>query len=58
MYAAQAIEFRRPQKCSDIIEENHAIIRNKVKKLEEDRLLKDDINAMINLVNERAFRVK
>ncbi|MFK5880466.1 MAG: histidine ammonia-lyase [Flavobacteriaceae bacterium] len=58
MYAAQAIEFRRPEKCSDIIEENHAIIRNKVEKLEEDRLLKDDINAMITLVNERAFRVK
>ena len=36
---------------------NHAIIRNKVDKLEDDRLLKDDINAMIKLVNERAFRV-
>ena len=58
MYAAQAIEFRRPEKCSEIIEENHAIIRNKVNKLEDDRLLKDDINAMITLVNERAFRVK
>ena len=58
MYAAQAIEFRRPEKCSDIIEENHAIIRNKVDKLEEDRLLKDDINAMIELVSNREFRVK
>jgi histidine ammonia-lyase len=57
MYAAQAIEFRRPNKCSEIIEENHAIIRNHVKKLEEDRLLKDDINAMIELVRERAFVV-
>jgi len=57
MYAAQAIEFRRPEKCSDIIEENHAIIRSKVDKLEDDRLLKDDINAMVNLVNERAFKV-
>ncbi|MDC9722763.1 MAG: histidine ammonia-lyase [Urechidicola sp.] len=58
MYAAQAIEFRRPEKCSIIIEENHAIIRNKVDKLEDDRLLKDDINAMVQLVSERAFRVQ
>ncbi|MCP4587045.1 histidine ammonia-lyase, partial [Pseudoalteromonas sp.] len=32
MYAAQAIEFRRPNKCSDIIEENFALIRSKVAK--------------------------
>jgi len=58
MYAAQAIEFRRPQTLSDIVEENHAIIRKKVDKLEEDRILKDDINAMIQLVENRVFTVK
>ena len=58
MYAAQAIEFRRPQTLSKIIEENFSIIREKVDKLEEDRILKDDINAMIKLVNNRKFRVK
>ncbi|MBE0353213.1 histidine ammonia-lyase [Pseudoalteromonas lipolytica] len=57
MYAAQAIEFRRPNKCSDIIEENFAIIRNKVAKLEEDRLLKPDIDAMVTLVKSQAFKV-
>jgi histidine ammonia-lyase len=57
MYAAQAIEFRRPNKCSDLIEENHAIIRAKVAKLEEDRLLKPDIDAMIKLVRTQAFHV-
>ncbi len=57
MYAAQAIEFRRPNKCSDIIEKNFAIIRAKVAKLEEDRLLKPDIDAMIKLVKSRAFSV-
>ena len=57
MYAAQAIEFRRPNKCSDIIEENVAIIRNKVAKLEEDRLLKPDIDAMVTLVKSQAFKV-
>ncbi len=58
MYAAQAIEFRRPLHCSEIIEKNHAIIRTKVAKLEEDRLLKGDIYAMINLVKNRTFIVK
>lgn len=57
MYAAQAIEFRRPNKVSDILEENFAIIRNKVKKLEEDRLLKDDIYTMIDLVKKRKLKV-
>jgi histidine ammonia-lyase len=58
MYAAQAIEFRRPNKCSDIIELNHQVIRAKVAKLEEDRLLKPDIDAMIKLVQSQAFTVK
>lgn len=58
MYASQAIEFRRPLKCSEIVEKNHEIIRKTVAKLEEDRLLKDDINALITLVNTRAFKVK
>jgi histidine ammonia-lyase len=57
MYAAQAMEFRRPNKCSDIIEQNFAIIRSKVAKLEEDRLLKPDIDAMVELVKSQAFIV-
>lgn len=57
MYAAQAIEFRRPNKCSDIIEQNLKVIRAKVAKLEEDRLLKPDIDAMITLVKTQAFTV-
>jgi histidine ammonia-lyase len=57
MYAAQAIEFRRPNKCSDIIEQNFQVIRAKVAKLEEDRLLKPDIDAMIALVKSQAFTV-
>ena len=57
MYAAQAIEFRRPNTCSDIIEENFNLIRKQVAKLEEDRLLKPDIDAMIELVKSQAFTV-
>ena len=55
LYAAQAIEFRRPLKCSAILEENLGIIRSKVPKLQEDRLIKKDIDAMISLVEQRAF---
>lgn len=57
MYAAQAIDFRRPNKCSEIIEQNFNVIRAKVDKLEEDRLLKPDIDAIIALVKSQAFNV-
>jgi len=58
MYAAQALEFRRPNTFSDIIEKNHKIIRDKVDKLEEDRILKDDINKMILLVKDQLLVVR
>ena len=57
MYAAQAIDFRRPLKSSEIIELNHEIIRNKVAHLTQDRPLKDDIDAMITLVQDRTLMV-
>ncbi|TQF70645.1 histidine ammonia-lyase [Pseudoalteromonas luteoviolacea] len=57
MYAAQAVDFRRPNTCSEIIEQNHALIRTKVAKLEEDRLLKPDIDAMVEFVKSQAFTV-
>ena len=58
MYAAQALEFRRPNTFSPVIEKNFSIIREKVAKLEEDRILKEDINAMITMVKNRAIIVK
>ncbi len=57
MYAAQALEFRRPNTFSKIIEANFKIIRNKVAKLEEDRILKDDINTLIAMVKDEVFIV-
>ncbi|MEN3324310.1 histidine ammonia-lyase [Mariniflexile soesokkakense] len=57
MYAAQAMEFRRPNTFSDIIEKNFRMVRRKVAKLEEDRLLKNDIDALVTLVRNRAFIV-
>jgi len=58
MYAAQALEFRGSHKCSAIIEKNHRLIRSKVRKLEEDRLLKNDIHSMIKMVTNQSFTVK
>ena len=58
MYAAQALEFRRPLKFSAIVEENFSLIRSQVKKLEEDRVLKGDIDKMIELVKNKRFIVK
>ena len=58
MYAAQALEFRRPNTFSKIIEENHNIIREKVEKLEDDRLLKEDIKKIIQMVETKKFIVK
>ena len=57
MYAAQAIEFRRPNTFSDIIEENFKLIREHVDKLEEDRILKYDIDSMIELVRHQKIVV-
>lgn len=58
MYGAQALEFRRPNTFSTIIEANFKIIRSKVAKLEEDRILKDDINTLITMVKNQAFIVQ
>ena len=58
MFAAQGIEFRRPLKSSKIIEENFAIIRKKVTKLEDDRLIGEDILTMVEMVRNREFIVQ
>lgn len=58
MYAAQALGFRSPTTCSHLIEENYKIIRNVVPELEDDRLLKDDINVMVELVKNQSILVE
>lgn len=57
MYAAQALEFRKDHSFSKIVDANFKLIRKYVAKLEDDRILKDDINKMIELVREQAFIV-
>jgi len=57
MYAAQAMDFRRPNSFSIILEKNFQLIRSKVPKLEEDRILKDDIYNLIDMVRSQQFIV-
>lgn len=57
MFAAQGLEFRRPLKSSTIIEENFALLRSKVQKLEDDRLIGEDILTLAQMVKNREFVV-
>ena len=57
MFGAQGIEFRRPAKCSKYVENAYALIRTKVEKLEDDRLIGEDMLAIAELIRERKFEV-
>lgn len=57
MFAAQGLEFRRPAKCSKIVEKNYDLIRTQVDKLEDDRLIGKDILSIATLIRERKFQV-
>ncbi|MFV0304318.1 MAG: histidine ammonia-lyase [Moheibacter sp.] len=50
MYACQGMEFRRPLKSSPIIEEVFDLVRTQVPKLEDDRLIGEDIHSIIELI--------
>lgn len=55
MYACQGIEFRRPLKSSKFLENIYDLVRTKVHKLEDDRLIGKDIEAMIGLIQNKEF---
>ncbi len=57
MLGAQAMELRRPNTFSTVLEENLAIIREVVPSLDGDRLFKKDIDAITNLVKNRKLNV-
>lgn len=50
MYACQGLEFRRPLKTSPILEAVFSVVREVCPKLEDDRLIGKDINAIIELI--------
>ncbi len=53
--AAQGIEFRRPLKTSEMLEKTHAMIRERVPALDEDRYMAPDLEASKALVQSGAF---
>jgi histidine ammonia-lyase len=55
MCAAQAIEFRRPLKSSPRLERVHDAVRTVVPRLEQDRVLAPDIDALAAAVRAGAF---
>ena len=57
MFGAQGLEFRRPEKCSQYVENAYSLIRTKVEKLEDDRLIGEDILAIADLIRNRKFTV-
>lgn len=56
MYACQGLEFRRPLKSSPVIEEVFDLVRTKVDKLEDDRLIGEDILAIIELIQGKKLK--
>lgn len=57
MFGAQGLEFRRPAKCSKYVENAYDLIRTKVPKLENDRLIGEDMLAIADFIRERKFEV-
>ena len=55
MCAAQALEFRRPLQSSAQLERMHAAVRAVVPRLEQDRTLAPDIDALAAAVRKGAF---
>ena len=55
MAAAQGIDFHRPLKSSAILEEIHAMLRDRVLFLERDRVMSPDIAAVEELIESDAL---
>src|SRR5476651_960288 len=50
LYAAQAVDFRRPLKSTPVIEACYALVRKHVPFIDNDRIFADDINALHRLI--------
>jgi histidine ammonia-lyase len=50
LYAAQAMDFRRPLKSTPVIEACHALVRENVPFIDHDRIFADDINKLYQLI--------
>ncbi len=56
MYACQGLEFRRPRKTSATLEKVFEAVRSVCPKLEEDRLIGEDIENIIRLIQSDDFK--
>ena len=55
LYAAQAMEFRRPLQSTPVVEACHKLVREHVPHIDDDRIFADDINALYKLITNGAF---
>jgi histidine ammonia-lyase len=55
LYAAQAMDFRRPLKSTPVVEACHALVRERVPHIGDDRIFADDINALHQIVTDGTF---
>jgi len=53
--AAQGVDYRRPLRSSDAVEEVHALVRTRVATLSGDRSLTADLEALSDLVASGAI---
>lgn len=51
--AAQAFDYRRPLKSSEILEKVHELIRDHISHAEDDRVFADDLQIAIKLIAEK-----
>lgn len=58
LYAAQAMDFRRPLKSTPVIEACHKLIREHVPFINEDRIFSIDINQIHHLLTSGQFLAK
>ncbi len=55
LYAAQAMDFRRPMKSTPVIEALHKFVRQHVPFINDDRIFADDINQLHQIVTDGSF---
>jgi histidine ammonia-lyase len=52
LYAAQAVDFRRPLQSTPVIEAIHAHVRQHVSHIQDDRVFADDINSLHQIITD------
>src|SRR5690606_33484617 len=56
LYAAQALDFRRPRKSSPILEACHTLVREHVPFADRDRVFAEDIKKLQQLIKSGRLR--